>query len=287
MIEVGPKKRIVWLASYPQSGNNWARAFLFSLFNVFRNAAVESVDLRRMDEFSVPDNSLLLYKRFLQIPPQIADRKTIASLRPKVFEAAAQRARGAVLIKTHNARIDDNGTPFIDDGLTAGAIYVIRNPLDVAVSFAAARRTTIDQVIADMASPKFGRNSDAISVYTVCGSWSSNVKSWVDHQKAATLTVRFEDMRDQPEATFGKIAEHMQMKPSADQLRKAIVLATQKKAAAEARAGAGGWGGAAAQDQGWGAALPKGEQQSPLTPNQVKRIVSDHGRLMERFGYPT
>lgn len=285
MIEVGQQQRVVWLASYPRSGNNWARAFLFSLFNVFRNASVASVDLRRLDEFSVPDTSMLLYKRFLQIPPQIADRKTIAAIRPKVIEAAAQRARGAVLIKTHNARIVDHGTPFIDDGLTAGAIYVIRNPLDVAVSFAAVRGVSIDQVIADMADAKFSRGNDPHSVYMVCGSWSGNVKSWVEHRSTATLTVRYEDMRDDPENTFAKIADHMRMRPSAEQLSKAIALATQTKAVAQEPANAGGWG--AAQDQGWGVALPKGEGHAALSAAQVKRIVADHGKLMQRFGYPT
>lgn len=283
MIAVGPKKRIVWLASYPQSGNNWARAFLFSLYNVFRDESVASVDLNRLDEFSVPDNSLLLYKRFLKLPPQLVDRKTIAALRPKVIEAAAQRARGAVLVKTHNARIEDHQTPFIDDGLTAGAIYVVRNPIDVAASFAAARGVGVDQVIADMANAKFGRNSDAVSVYSVCDSWSGNVKSWVDRRDPTTLTVRYEDMRDDPESAFGKIAEHMMMRPSAEQLKKAIVLATREKAVREQANVARSW--AAAGESAWGSALAKGDLRSRLSPEQVKRIVGDHGKLMQRFGY--
>jgi hypothetical protein len=285
MIEIGPNKRIVWLASFPRSGNNWARAFLFSLFNVFRNESVTSVDLRRLDEFSVPDNSLLLYKRFLQIPPQIAERKTIAAIRPKVIEAAAQRARGAVLIKTHNARIEDFGTPFIEDSLTAGAIYVVRNPLDVAVSFAAARRVSIDQAITEMADMKLSRGSDARSVYMVCGSWSGNVKSWLDRNDRSTLTVRYEDMRDDPKATFGKIAQHMLMRPTTEQLTKAIGLATQKKADAQAPADAGGWGGGG--EPAWGADLPKAEGHAALSAEQIKRIVTDHGKIMQRFGYAT
>ena len=142
-----------------------------------------------------------------------------------------------------------------------------------------------------MANPKFGRNSDAVSVYGISGSWSSNVKSWVDHAKTPALTVRYEDMRDQPELAFARIAEHMMMRPSPDQLQKAIALATRKKAVAnapaDAPADAGGAWGTVTTDDRWGSDLPKEEKGSPLSAQQVRRIVDEHGKLMQRFGYPT
>jgi hypothetical protein len=181
-----------------------------------------------------------------------------------------------VLIKTHNARIEDSGTPFIEDKLTAGAIYVVRNPLDVAVSFAAARRIGIDQAIADMADMKLSRASDARSVYMVCGSWSGNVKSWIDHGDSTTLTVRYEDMLNLPEATFGKIAEHMMTQPTADQLKRAISLATRKQSTRPPSSG---------HESAWGATVTRTRWQDVLSAGQVKRVARDHGRQMARFGY--
>lgn len=283
MIEFNTKQRIVWIASYPRSGNTWARAFLFSLFHVFRDKHLDELDFSRLNEFSVWDNSLTLFGKYLKGPPQTVDPREIAALRPRVFTDLARRSRGAVLVKTHNARIAAHGTPFIEDAVTAGAIYIVRNPLDVAISFADFRGVSIDQAISDMAMRGFGHYSDPVSVYWVTDSWSGNVKSWTERRNPRTLVVRYEDLRDKPKTTFGKIARHLLMKPTQDQIAKALELTTfdklKRREETENRA--------AQRDT-----LPqffrsgKADQwRDVLTREQVDRVVADHGELMKRFAY--
>jgi hypothetical protein len=283
MIEIDSNKHLVWIASYPRSGNTWVRAFLFSLYNVFRNQAFEAVDFNRLNEFSVWDNSLILFRKYLTVPPTVMDRKAIAALRPRVFKDLAGMSRGAVLVKTHNARIEAHGTPFIDESVTAGAIYVVRNPLDVAISFADFRNVSIDQTITDMESRGFGRDSDRYSVYWVSDSWTGNVRSWTDKADGRTLVVRYEDLRDKAKATFGSIARHLMMKPTDEQLAKALELTSFQNLRQREEAE-----NAAANREG----VPQffrsgraGQWRDVLTPEQVDRIVADHGKVMAKFGY--
>jgi len=283
MIEFNTKQRIVWIASYPRSGNTWTRAFLFSLYNVFRDENLDKLDFSRLNEFSVWDNSLVLFRKYLKGPPQTVDDREIAAVRPRVFTDLARQSRGAVLIKTHNARASSHGTPFIEDSVTAGAIYIVRNPLDVAISLANFRGISIDQAIGDMAMRGFGHFSDPVSVYWVTDSWSGNVKSWTDRRDPRTLIVRYEDLRDKPKTTFRKVARHLLMKPAQEQIAKALALTTfenlKQREEAENRA--------AQRDS-----LPQffragkaGQWRDVLTREQVDRVVADHGELMKRFAY--
>ncbi len=58
----------------------------------------------------------------------------IQSLRHTVQMDLARRVRPPFLLKTHNARCVVGGVPIICDDLTLGAVYVVRNPLDVVDS---------------------------------------------------------------------------------------------------------------------------------------------------------
>ncbi len=52
---------IVWLASYPKSGNTWARAFLHNL--IFNSE--ESYDINKINLLSVGDSAREWYEEFL------------------------------------------------------------------------------------------------------------------------------------------------------------------------------------------------------------------------------
>ena len=50
--------KILWLASYPRSGNTWLRAFLH---NLFRNSA-EPYDINRLQDFTLIDSDARWYR---------------------------------------------------------------------------------------------------------------------------------------------------------------------------------------------------------------------------------
>jgi hypothetical protein len=78
----------------------------------------------------------------------------------------------SVFIKTHNKLVEDRGTPMITMEHTAGAIYIIRNPLDVTLSFADHYALSIDEAIKTMATPELHTENSDKYCYEVYGSWS-------------------------------------------------------------------------------------------------------------------
>src|SRR5262249_20448031 len=132
--------KIIWLASYPKSGNTWLRAFLH---NFLRNPA-EAYDLNRMDEFSLGDSAGMYYQKFLRKPIKEMTDEEIMILRPKVQEMHTRVSPDNVFIKTHNALVEYLDRPLISMEQTAGAVYVVRNPLDVVLSHADHYGQTVD-----------------------------------------------------------------------------------------------------------------------------------------------
>jgi hypothetical protein len=127
---------IVWLASYPRSGNTWTRNFLHNLFRVLDGKEVVPQDINALGEYTLWDVAGPRFERLLGKPLHAASRSEIAAARIKVQQQIADEADAAVFVKTHNALVLDRGHPTINMGATSGAIYIVRNPLDVVISFA-------------------------------------------------------------------------------------------------------------------------------------------------------
>lgn len=288
VLGIDNKKGIIWLASYPRSGNTWMRAFLHSLAAVMRDPDVEGIDINRIEEGSVVENAADLFPRFLNKPVALASQAEIARVRPWVQAALVESAGRAIYIKTHNANALDHGAPLINMGVSLGAIYLVRNPLDVAISYAHLNGTDIDTMIEMMATPGFGVGRSTVNgldrVHVVIGSWSENVASWTERPHPAVLVLRYEDLLDNPEAAFLKVTRHLQIKPTRAQLRRAIELSRfDRLRGLEDR------DGFAERPQRSNEAFFRegraGQWRERLSEAQVARIVARHGPLMKRFGY--
>jgi hypothetical protein len=287
MITVDPKnpRGIVWLASFPRSGNTWMRLFINRLFEIIALDPVPPPDMNRPSRIEVTENDAALYVEFLGKPVSAATRKEIADARPKVQAAILSRAAGLVFAKTHNANLVYLGAPLIRHDLSAGGVYLVRNPLDVAISFASFLNTSIDESIRMMATPGLGTASIGGRVYTQSGSWNENVESWTTPAHPAVLIVRYEDMVDAPVATFAASARHVGFAASPEQIQRAInETSFQRLDTSEREAGF--------------RELPEGTRKffregksgqwrATLTKAQVGAGVGNHRALMVRFGYLT
>ena len=282
------KKGIIWLASYPRSGNTWTRAFLHSLAAVMRDPGVDEIDINRIEEGSVVENAAALFPRFLNKPVALASQAEIAAARPWVQAALVESAGRSIYVKTHNARALDHGSPLVNMGVSLGAVYLVRNPLDVVISYAHLNGTDIDTMIGLMAMPGFGIGRTTANgiekVHVAIGSWSENVASWTQPPHPAVLVLRYEDLLDNPEAGFLKVVRHLQIRATRAQLRRAIDLTLfDRLRRLEER------DGFAERPQRSSEAFFRegraGQWRERLNAAQVARIVADHGPLMKRFGY--
>lgn len=271
--------KIIWLASYPKSGNTWIRVFLH---NLLRNAD-ESYDINKIGAFSLGDSTPDLYAPYLQKPPEQWTVEDITRLRSQVQRDLSARSPDDVFVKTHNALIQYAGKPLIYPEFTAGAIYVLRNPLDVCISLAHHYASSIDWAIEMMNNPNLGTGTNHITVHQVYRSWSMHVASWTRGSGPRMLVLRYEDMLNQPVQTFGKIARFLGVTPDPARLQRAIENASfEQLRAQEDRAG---FIEQPNKDARFFRAGKAGQWRDVLDQRQIDSIVAAHREQMLRFGY--
>jgi Sulfotransferase domain len=192
---------IVWIASYPRSGNRLARATLRQAFGEERVCSAASEEALRHDLAKPPLNEI-------QVGP---DENPLPDLR---------RLEGPVFLKTHNLPQDIH-TLSADDGVppqrgrrwrwpwrrskkldSSPAIYLVRDGRDCLVSHA--------YYLVDLEpSFKSGDFEDALW-FLICspapyGGWSGNVAAW-RRRRAPTAIVRFEELIQDPVGTLAPAA---------------------------------------------------------------------------------
>ena len=270
--------KIIWLASYPKSGNTWLRAFLH---NLLRDPA-EPYSLDRMADFTQGDSFGPSYQKFLRKPIKEMTDEEIAILRPKVQEMLTKSTPDNIFVKTHNALIDYLDRPMHMMEHTAGAIYVVRNPLDMVISHADHYGFTIDESIDKIAIEELRVGSGEFT-YEIHCSWSRHVESWTANPSPALHVMRYEDMKTQPVRAFDGLVQFLRLPVNRERLARAIehssfdtlrkmedqqgFLERSNKSARFFRQGkSGGW-------------------RDVLTPEQVERVVAAHEKQMRRFGY--
>src|ERR1700754_928507 len=135
MIHPSPdNKGIVWLASYPKSGNTWLRVFLYHLLRLQNGAPREPDEINKLDRASGYEGRMFsLFAEFLGKPITDASIEETASVRPFVHSAIVKRLPQVALLKTHNCLAEVGGVPLINLAATVGAVYLVRDPRDVAL----------------------------------------------------------------------------------------------------------------------------------------------------------
>ena len=195
--------KIVWLASYPKSGNTWLRAFLH---NLLRDPQ-DGYDINRITDFCANDSAVGWYAPFIGRAPGNWTEEEVGKARRKAHEAITKVHPDSAFVKTHNALTFDRFGPLITMELTAGAIYILRNPLDVAISYSHHLGETIDWTIRLMNSPGAGTPNTPTNVFQQLRSWSEHVRSWTARPHPGLHVIRYEEMLSAPEQTFWRGCE--------------------------------------------------------------------------------
>ena len=273
---------IIWLASYPKSGNTWVRALLH---NLFRNSN-SPVDVNRMEgDLSQSDGMLTWYRMLDQRPCDEWSADDVARMRSEVGALIARTSPGTIVCKTHNALLVSRGHPTINLKVTSGAIYIVRNPLDVASSFADFLGVDLETAIGFMGQDDLETRSDPSlnNVQLMLGSWSQHVVSWTGRPNHRLHVIRYEDLHAHPAQVLGKLARFLGLNPSRQRLLRAVRNSSFKVMQdQEAR-------------QGFKERSPFQQRffrrgvtdswREELSDRQVERICTDHHDQMKRFRY--
>ena len=271
---------IIWLASYPKSGNTWMRSFLH---NLLMNAR-EPVPIDDLTKFCLGESGIGPYTALTKKAPKDLTVEEIVKLRPLVQRDFTKASPDSVFVKTHNYMGTWFDQPLHNMDVTAGGIYILRNPLDVVLSYHNHYNTTIDEAIQRMGQIGAGTPFGAHHVPEIHSSWSHHVESWTGHPNPQLLVLRYEDLLNEPQKFFKATANFLGLNPPQERLDRAIRFSSFKVLKAQEEA------------QGF-KERPKESKQSffregrqdqwreQLTPDQIRQIISDHRVQMERFNY--
>lgn len=271
---------ILWLASFPKSGNTWLRAFLANLLSNAR----EPVDINALPQFGWGDAKAELYERVAGKPVTEMSDEEIHLLRPRVHRLMVTMRNGDTLLaKTHNAVTTLGGVSTITPDATAGAIYVIRNPLDVTASYASHFGLSIDDTIEAMAADSnFITTSDKF-VFQMLRSWSSHVRSWTEAPGLDPLVVRYEDMARKPGKTFGRVVRFLGLPSPPDRVERAIRFSNFRELARQESKR--GFVERSANAERFFRQGRAGTWRGALAPAQVQRVIEAHRDVMRSHGY--
>ena len=196
---------IIWLASYPKSGNTLVRSMISAYF--FSKDGIYNFDLiKNIKQF--PKIGL-----FQKIGINIKDDKEVIKNYVKV-QNTFNTKNSLQFLKTHSYLFNfENKYPFTDLKNSLGVIYIVRDPRNIINSFAKFWNTPQEKIAeimindlymgGDFASEKI---EDRTKVWT--GTWSSNFQSWKSFKfQERYLLVKYEDLIANPEKVFLKILE--------------------------------------------------------------------------------
>jgi Sulfotransferase domain len=277
-------QKIIWIASYPRSGNTWVRAFIHNLLREIRGKPADAQDINGLTTHTIWEVNAEPYRRLLGRPPMECTSQEIARARPEVQRLhAAARSRRPVFMKTHLIMAQCDGFPTINLDVTLAAIYIVRNPLDVAISYAHHSACRIDDIIAQMADPNLRSVVTEQKVYEFTGSWSSHVASWMAVFDRPVFVMRYEDMLRSPVAVFGRLAAFLRLSPTQDQLQCAIDKSSFLELSRQEHEN--GFIEKPAASKKFFRVGTADQWRDVLSKDQVERIVYAHAPMMQRTGY--
>lgn len=196
---------IVWLASYPKSGNTWLRALIAN----YRANAPAPVPINELPRHCLSDNDVGPYVVLSGRDAAHLTPAEINRLRPEVHRRMAASRPDWVLVKTHSVLGALDGVPLITPDATRAAIYVVRNPLDVATSFADHYGLSIDAALRALDNDHNATPPASGVIFQFLSSWRQHVESWRAAPGLPLHVVRYEDMHRDPVATLRGVARFL------------------------------------------------------------------------------
>ena len=186
---------IIWLASYPKSGNTYVRAFL-SAYYFSENGNFDFSQIKNIDQFP--------HEKFFK---QKVNSMSEASEQWMTLQREITQNKKIKFFKTHSFLGNYEGNIFTSPETTLGAIYIIRDPRNVLTSIKNHFSLEDDKALKMITDKKkwLMSNNGSYASYTYISSWSNNYLSWLRNNQFRRLFVKYEDLITKKYETFRDI----------------------------------------------------------------------------------
>ena len=191
--------KIIWIASYPKSGNTFLRFLISSLiysddgnfdFDIIKN--IRQFDIYKY--FSFVEN--LNYADSKNLDKLDIISKYWLEAQKKFFNVEKK-----FIFKTHSANLKVNGYNYTDENRTLGLIYIVRDPRDIVISYSHHTGTSIDYNINKLFDNKVTLLNSKRRIKVILSRWDTHIKSW-SLLNVKKYIIKYEDLINNTEKHF-------------------------------------------------------------------------------------
>jgi len=196
---------IIWIASYPKSGNTWLRSLLSSYF-FSKNGVFNFNQLDNIKQFSC--------KNLNSSEINSSNYQTIVSKNWIPTQEIINKDKKIHFLKTHNAICSINGNSFTNQNNTIAAIYIIRDPRNVITSISNHYNLSLQDSLEFIKNKKkiIFPNKKKINNhddFNFISNWSDHYSSWKNINFAPIKIIKYEDLTRDTNKTFISILEFL------------------------------------------------------------------------------
>jgi hypothetical protein len=195
---------IIWLASYPKSGNTWVRGFIISLLYTAEGTS-NLEDFKKINQYPLKshfENLTTDFNDITKFKKYYHKSQDIINLDNKIR-----------ILKTHNALLNVDGDNFSSTKNTLGVIHIVRDPRNVVTSlkhhysipdYKKAKEFLFDErriIIGNFDKKDY-------PLPTLLASWKTHYLSW-KQVKLNYLLIKYENLLNNPIQEFKKISNYL------------------------------------------------------------------------------
>ena len=196
---------IIWIASYPKSGNTWLRSLISSYF-FSKNGVFNFNQLDNIKQFSC--------KNLNSSEINSSNYQAIVSKNWIPTQEIINKDKKIHFLKTHNAICSINGNSFTNQNNTVAAIYIIRDPRNVITSISNHYNLSLQDSLEFIknkrkiifpSKKKINHHDD----FNFISNWSDHYSSWKNINFAPIKIIKYEDLAKDTNKTFISILEFL------------------------------------------------------------------------------
>jgi len=195
---------IIWIASYPKSGNTWVRSIISSL--IYSNDGNFDFDLlKKIPQFPNKkyfENFTNDFHNINEIKKYWIESQNFLNLDKEIK-----------FFKTHHINCKIGEHAFTNKNNTLGTIYIVRDPRNLINSFT--NHYSIDKNTAknfitsrESVTGALGEMKKDNNIFTILGSWNDHLKSWTNMNQNLLL-IKYENLIKNPLNEINKITKFL------------------------------------------------------------------------------
>ena len=289
-------KHIFWISSYPKSGNTLVRAIVTSLF-FSKDGRFNLEQLKHTTQFEKRDRLNLIKKINKEDFANLDQLKILSKYWLTLQKKENMKiSQGFGFIKSHSSYVAISNNWFTNSSNTAGYIYIIRDPRDVAISWAKHANLTYDNSIDFMidfnSCIEWAQTNSELPEHVkprcFLSSWDEHVSSWTNNDLLVPkLILKYEDLVYKKKDVFNDVVnffeKNFHIKFNLTKIKTNNIIETtgfQELKSQERK-----FGFTEAQSSNFFRSGEKNQWKNILNNEQINKLENKFRDFMNKFGY--